>query len=116
VIIAVLPDGVIGAPHERKPNIDRAGREHLRGHHADHGVRLISEIEGATERVGIPLEEPLPKPIADDCEEWSPDAIFFFRKGPSQLGLQPDHFEKIRRDQASADLLGRASLQAAQVK
>ena len=116
MVIARLPHLIVGAPHERKPNVDRARRDHLRRHHADYGVRLIAKIQRATEHVGIALEEPLPKPIADDGEERAADAIFFFRECPSELRLQSEDLEKVRRHQASADLFGGASLEAAQVK
>ena len=116
MIIARLPAGIVRAPHQGKPNFRRARREHLRRHHANDRVGLVAEIHGASEHVWVARKKSLPQTVANNGDERSAHAILLFGKDATQLRREPNHFEKVRRDQASTDLLGRAPFETAQVE
>ncbi len=53
------------APHQRQPDINSTRRCHLRRHHSENSVKLIVQIDLATEHRGIAIERARPKPVAD---------------------------------------------------
>ena len=115
-ILAHLPGRTVRPAHDRKPDLHRARRSHLRRHDPNDGVRLIAEIHAPSQHVGIARKNALPQPVADDGHKRSAHPIFFFGEDPGQLRRESDHLEKVRRDEASADLLRRAAFEAAQIK
>src|SRR4051794_2136246 len=115
MIVPCLPHLIIRAPHEREPDVYCARRKHLRWHHSDNGVGLVSKIHSPSQNLGITRKRAVPQSIADHREKWPAHSIFFRGEDAAELGLEPNDLEKGGRHKRSADLFRRASLEAAQV-
>ena len=107
MIIAFQPVRGIRPAHEREPDVDGAGQKHLRRHHADDRVGLITKVNGAPEDTGIALKNAEPKLVADYRKQRSADPIFFVGESATELRREANDLEEIRRHERTRKLLRR---------
>src|ERR1043166_2189035 len=115
VIVPRLPHLVVGPAGQREPDFHGSRRKHLRRHHADNRVGLVTKVDRFAEDVRIAVEDPLPKLVADHTDGRSANAIFFFCEHAAELRRETDDLEKGRGNKGTGDLLRRAVFETAHI-
>src|SRR5215210_818078 len=72
--------------------------------HANHGVALPGQRDGAPEDAAIPAELPLPERVAQDKNTGPAEAIVFRRNRAAQHRACAEHAEEVTAHQAEIEL------------
>ena len=99
-----------------QPDIDAARRSHFRRHDAEHGIKLIVQVDGTAENGRVAVKSPLPQGVADDRQALAARLIFVLRKNASDLRLEADDFEKRGGDDKTGEALRPAIFDAAEIE
>ena len=111
-MVSAIGQLILGEGH-RCPDVGGGGRiGEARRHHANHGVLLAAEHDGAPHCAGVARKAALPQSVTDQDDVRTTGTVFFRPEHAAQCGPRAQHGKEIPGDGCALQSLRFAGLSA----